>query len=129
MSDSSYGTVFGPSSPGALNLVSGQTHGADVDSLSTAFGADVIEETVIGDPQPRYDDCSSREVMGMTGVNVGDLLNVKGISWGFFQGGFKRLIFWGKLPFATDSFSETWEASLAELFAPLVPGRTARVRR
>ncbi len=29
MSDNSFGTTFGPSTPGALNLVSGQTHGAD----------------------------------------------------------------------------------------------------
>src|SRR5579875_2533513 len=28
MSDNSYGTTFGPSSPGAINLISGQTHGA-----------------------------------------------------------------------------------------------------
>src|SRR5207247_2731383 len=28
MSDNSFGTVFGPSTPGALNLISGQTHGA-----------------------------------------------------------------------------------------------------
>ena len=28
MSDNSYSTTFGPSTPGALNLVSGQTHGA-----------------------------------------------------------------------------------------------------
>ncbi|MEV5535325.1 alkaline phosphatase family protein [Saccharopolyspora shandongensis] len=28
MSDNSYNTVFGPSTPGALNLISGQTHGA-----------------------------------------------------------------------------------------------------
>ena len=25
----------------------------------------------------------------MTGKNVGDLLNAKGITWGWFQGGFK----------------------------------------
>ncbi len=31
MSDNSYGTTFGPSTPGALNLVSGQTHGFSVD--------------------------------------------------------------------------------------------------
>ena len=29
MSDNSFGTTFGPSTPGALNLVSGQTHGDD----------------------------------------------------------------------------------------------------
>ncbi len=28
MSDNSFNTVFGPSTPGALNLISGQTHGA-----------------------------------------------------------------------------------------------------
>jgi phospholipase C len=28
MSDNSFGTTFGPSTPGAINLVSGQTHGA-----------------------------------------------------------------------------------------------------
>ena len=48
MSDNSYGTGFGPSTPGALNLVSGQTHGATP--------ADVPDEvaagTVIGDPDP-----------------------------------------------------------------------------
>jgi phospholipase C len=27
MSDNSYSTTFGPSTPGALNLISGQTHG------------------------------------------------------------------------------------------------------
>ena len=27
MNDNSYGTTFGPSTPGALNLVSGQTNG------------------------------------------------------------------------------------------------------
>ena len=31
MSDNSFGTTFGPSTPGALNLVSGQTHGFDPD--------------------------------------------------------------------------------------------------
>ena len=31
MSDNSYGTNYGPSSPGAVNLVSGQTHGFSAD--------------------------------------------------------------------------------------------------
>ena len=30
MSDNSYGTTFGPSSPGAINLVSGDTGGVDM---------------------------------------------------------------------------------------------------
>jgi phospholipase C len=87
MSDNSYNTVFGPSTPGALNLISGQTHGASPASVpgNTANG------TVIGDPNPALDDCSSPSANNvvMTGQNIGDLLNAKGISWGWFQGGFR----------------------------------------
>ena len=36
MSDNSFGTNFGPSTVGAINLVSGQTHGTDVPSGSAA---------------------------------------------------------------------------------------------
>ena len=93
MSDNSFGTTFGPSSPGAINLVSGNTGGVD----KTAFGADTNGETVpdgkgsatmIGDPQPYYDDCSVRDMAGLSGKNVGDLMNSAGVSWGWFQGGF-----------------------------------------
>jgi phospholipase C len=89
ISDNHFGTVFGPSSPGALNLVSGQTSGADVYNLTTPFGQDSIASAVVGDPQPRFDDCSTREVLGMTGTNIGDLLNAAGLTWGWFQGGFR----------------------------------------
>ncbi len=89
MSDNHFGTGFGPSTPGALNLVSGQTSGADATNLTTPFGQDSIASAVIGDPQPRFDDCSTREVLGMTGINVGDLLNEAGVTWGWFQGGFR----------------------------------------
>src|SRR5258705_9183206 len=84
--DISYNTQFGPSSPGALNLVSGQTHGA----APAALPGNVANGTVIGDPRPILDDCSpaSGTKVQMSGKNVGDLLNDKGISWGWFQGGF-----------------------------------------
>ena len=86
MSDNSYGTTFGPSAPGALNLISGQTHGfAQTSPAVTANG------TVIGDPQPAGDVCDSRDVTTSTDPknrNVGDLLNAKKVSWGWFQGGF-----------------------------------------
>src|SRR6266436_639166 len=74
MSDNSFNTTFGPSTPGALNLVSGQTHGA----TPAALPDEVVQRSVIGDPQPFYDDCSSRETVAMSGRNVGDLLNDKG---------------------------------------------------
>ena len=88
MSDNSFNTTFGPSTPGALNLIAGQTHGAFPENLSTAFGPDTTAGSVIGDPQPEYDDCTTREFVHLTGRNVGDLLNAKGITWGWFQGGF-----------------------------------------
>ncbi|HEX9461095.1 MAG TPA: alkaline phosphatase family protein [Alphaproteobacteria bacterium] len=83
MSDNSFNTTFGPSTPGALNLISGQTHGASGPSTEIANGS------VIGDPQPSFDDCTTRDNVAMSGKNVGDLLNAKGLTWGFFQGGFK----------------------------------------
>ncbi len=92
MSDNFFGSTFGPSTVGALNLIAGQTAGANVKTLQPAVDDtdhDVVAGTVIGDPQPQYDDCSTREVVGMTGRNVGDLLNAKGIRWGFFAGGFR----------------------------------------
>ena len=89
MSDNSYDTVFGPSSPGAIDLVSGQTHGAVPPALATPFGVDTANGTMIGDPQPTGDVCNTRESVTMTGTNVGDLLNTKGVTWGWFQGGFR----------------------------------------
>src|SRR5581483_7568246 len=70
------------STPGALNLISGQTHGASAASS-------VIDGTVIGDPDPLYDDCSGGNTITMSGRNVGDLLNARNITWGWFEGGFK----------------------------------------
>ena len=89
MSDNSYNTTFGPSTPGALNLVAGQTHGFS--TTSTAVTAVTANETVIGDPQPAGDRCDTRDTTTSTdpkNKNVGDLLNAKGTTWGWFQGGF-----------------------------------------
>ena len=111
MSDNSWDTTFGPSTVGALNVISGQTYGgiaydATSDDTNptpaanqTASGFSAVDPstgvgTVIGDPDPVYDDCadnnhtSTSNVVGMTGKNIGDLLNAKGVSWGWFQGGF-----------------------------------------
>lgn len=94
LSDNFYGTNFGPSTPGALNLISGQTHGATPPNLSTDFGPDTVDGSVIGDPQPTGDIATTRDNVRMHGQNVGDLLNAKGITWGWFEGGFRD-------PFAT----------------------------
>ncbi|QAY69624.1 phospholipase C [Xylanimonas protaetiae] len=104
MSDNSWDATFGPSTPGALNVVSGQTHGGQAFDpktgallkTSTAV-ADPDSDgvgTVTGDPDPVFDDCadnnhtSTSALVGMQGKNVGDLLNAKGLTWGWFQGGF-----------------------------------------
>ena len=93
MSDNSYGTSFGPSTPGLLNLVAGTTwQGMITNGLSAngniANGAG--SGAVVGDPDPAGDICSSstRTQITMSGQNVGDLLNHAGITWGSFMGGF-----------------------------------------
>jgi phospholipase C len=87
MSDNSFNTTFGPSTPGALNLVAGQTHGA----TPTDIADEVVDGTIIGDPRPALDDCSptSGALVTMSGRNVGDLLNEHNLTWGWFQGGFR----------------------------------------
>jgi phospholipase C len=102
MSDNSFGTTFGPSSPGAVNLVSGDTGGVDMahvannPSVATpaAPNADLAPDgqggfSLTGDAQPYWDDCSTRDAVAMTGTNIGDELNAANVSWGWFQGGFR----------------------------------------
>jgi len=85
MSDNFHGTTFGPSTPGAINLISGQTHGAAPTSPSVSAAG-----TIVGDPQPAGDVCATRDTTSMAASNrnVGDLLNAAGVTWGWFQGGF-----------------------------------------
>ncbi len=85
LNDNSFGTTFGPSTPGAINLVSGNTHG----TTSPTSPDEIANGTIIGDPDPAYDDCSGTDTANMTGTNVGELLNRHDVTWGWFQGGFK----------------------------------------
>jgi phospholipase C len=96
LNDNSFGTTFGPSTPGALNLVAGTTGPV----VSPTGEREVIENGhMIEDPNPFYDDCSyGTSKSGDTGTavayftagkNIGDVLSAKGIAWGWFQGGFK----------------------------------------
>ncbi|MEV5511019.1 phospholipase C [Streptomyces orinoci] len=111
LNDRSFGTTYGPSTPGAVNLVSGRTHG--VVSTDPRSGTEHPRQTrlpdpsvvaapdakgtgtLLGDPDPAYDDCSGGDHTGrgalaaLRGRNIGDLLNSHGISWGWFQGGFR----------------------------------------
>ena len=102
MSDNSFSTTFGPSSPGAINLASGDTGGVDMThtvnnpSVATAASpnADLTPDgtggfSLTSDAQPYWDDCSTRDAVAMSGKNIGDELNARHVSWGWFQGGFR----------------------------------------
>ncbi len=102
MSDDSFGTTFGPSAPGAINLVAGNTGEVDTShmannpsiSTSTSPDADLTADgkggySLTSDAQPYWDDCSTRDAVAMKGTNIGDELNAKGLSWGWFEGGFR----------------------------------------
>jgi phospholipase C len=104
MSDNNYDTNFGPSTPGALNLISGNDGGSY--AVSPGTGVTVPDPgtvsalnsqglgTIYGDLDPAFDNCSDASHTGTnpvgvaTGQNVGDLLNARHVSWGWFQGGF-----------------------------------------
>ncbi|SEG13605.1 phospholipase C [Bryocella elongata] len=92
MNDHSFGTTFGASTQGAINLISGQTNGAKVILSGAASGTIADGQgglTLIGDEDPAYDVCSSSSAtVQMTGKNIGDLMNAAGVTWGFFEGGF-----------------------------------------
>lgn len=86
LSDNFHTTNIGQSTIGVLNLVSGQTHGV----LPPTIPHTVVQGTVIKDIDPKYDVCSlTPQTIELTGKNVGNLLNDKGITWGWFQGGFR----------------------------------------
>jgi phospholipase C len=86
LGDNSFGTTYGPSHIGVLNLVSGQTHGAVTNRPTDS----VIGGTMIANVEPTFDDCPRAGLhASMSGRNIGDLLNAHGVSWGFFSGGFR----------------------------------------
>jgi phospholipase C len=94
MSDNAWTDTFGPSTPGAIHVVSGQNNGA-VSSTGTTVASAVIPDgngayTMIGDADPTGDTCSSKTsaTAKLTGQNIGDLLNAAAITWGGFMGGF-----------------------------------------
>jgi phospholipase C len=104
LNDNFYDSQFGPSSPGAINVVSGDTNGAVAEGGTST---NVVDGTLNGDAEPYFDECSNASTAlssttlpgsgalapggvtaELTGKNIGDLLNTKGLTWGWFQGGF-----------------------------------------
>ena len=97
LNDNSFGSNFGPSTPGVINLVSGQTNGVIATLNGTGDevnGGPDGSLTMIGDADPIGDVCSSstRAQGTMGSQNIGDLLNAAGVSWGGFMGGFNLSI-------------------------------------
>jgi len=105
LNDNMYTTQFGPSSPGAINLIAGQANGFSatlnvfdptgnlLHPTHEAFGDATNSPsnvTMIGDADPLLDVCSNPAIdqVTMAGKNIGDLLNAKNITWGWFEGGF-----------------------------------------
>ena len=109
MSENNWDTSFGPSTPGALNVTSGNTSGAEALNPSwdttnpgqPATSSSIVDVnsstglgTLYGDEDPYYDDCSDTNhstdgaLAALTGENIGDLLNAAKVSWGWFEGGF-----------------------------------------
>jgi phospholipase C len=115
LSDNSYGTTFGPSSLGAVNVTAGNTFGAICGPSSAVYKTVACTNasatnlpdaspghpqaqgpgTMYGDADPYFDVCSYTEdartagqTMSMGGENVGDLLSAHQVTWGWFEGGF-----------------------------------------
>jgi phospholipase C len=104
MSDNSYSTMFGPSTVGALNLIAGTTATATLfptkvngkaSSASGVIANDLTTGPILGDVRPLNDQCvltdpglQTANMASVVGKNVGDLLNAKGLTWGWFEGGF-----------------------------------------
>jgi phospholipase C len=98
MSDNNWDTTFGPSTEGAISVSSGQSADAHAVTPSgtptTDSGSITPDGTLYGDIDPYYDECSdsnhtsTNPLAVMTGQNIGDLLNARHVTWGWFQGGF-----------------------------------------
>jgi phospholipase C len=114
MNDNAYTSQFGPSTPGAINLISGQTNGlsqtlnlipgttgvqpgtctpSPTNTCTNSAGTAVPDGnggfTLVGDADPIGDVCSTGTIeVSMAGKNIGDLLNAQNVTWGWFEGGF-----------------------------------------
>jgi phospholipase C len=113
MSDSSYSDNFGPSTPGAFNVTSGQTYGVVCGPSSATYNSTPCTAapgstaatpghpqalgtgTTYSDADPNFDVCSftqdgrsAASTIQMGGKNIGDLLDSAQVTWGWFQGGF-----------------------------------------
>jgi phospholipase C len=100
MSDNFFDTEFGTTVMGHLNVISGQTHQTSVQSIS----GKVANGSVIANVEAGFDDCvttANGTPVQMTSRNIGDLLNAKGVSWGWFYADFPQSTNNQPIPFAS----------------------------
>jgi phospholipase C len=91
MSDNFFDSEFGGTVEGHLNLLSGQTNGLIVKAGQSASSTVISNNSVINNVDPISDDCGgSAPNVSMTGNNIGNLLNNKSVTWGWFYDGFAR---------------------------------------
>jgi len=98
MSDNNFDDTFGPSTEGAIDVSSGLSSDAYAVTPAGAKTTDTSAITPYGsiysDIDPYYDECSDSNHTSsnpegvMTGENIGNLLDAKHVTWGWFQGGF-----------------------------------------
>ncbi len=115
MSDSFFGTEFGTTVMGHLNLISGQTHGATAGPNSISIKKSVVNGSVIGNIDPAWDDCSTpttSATIQMSGLNVGNLLNNANVTWGWFYGDFTPASTTGGVITCTDDYDGHYDPFL-----------------
>ena len=136
MSDNSFSPTFGPSAPGAINLVSGDTGGVDMahtannPSVATSAkpNADITADgnggfSLTSDAQPYWDDCSTRDAVALSGTNIGDELNAAGLSWGWFQGGQRPTTTFAAAATATGHAGQSTAAFIPDEFSGSFTGK------
>ena len=136
LSDNSFGTTFGPSTPGAVNLASGDTGNVDMThtannpsvSSSTSPDGDITPDgkggfSLTSDAQPYWDDCSTRDAVALSGTNIGDELNNAGLSWGWFQGGFDPTTTFAAASAATNHSGQSTATFIPDEFSGSFTGK------
>ncbi|MGA2984305.1 MAG: alkaline phosphatase family protein [Terriglobia bacterium] len=85
MSDNYFASTFGTTVMGHQNLIAGQTHGAAPNVSGKVVNGSIIANI---DPLVALDDCATTGTTNieMSGANIGNLLNAKGVTWGWFYG-------------------------------------------
>ncbi len=99
INDNAWTDTYGPSTPGLLEVVAGQTDGMKI--VATTKAPSTLAHvsyyiadgqggwTMINDVDPGHDACSNPgDQAMMTSKNIGDLLNEARVTWGGFMGGF-----------------------------------------